>query len=224
MAGVGFKGRGQRGRRRQQLPADVAARQDRNYNNSDTSTATAYSRDKGVYKRTCSNSKHKCLAANDTLSRSGTRTLRCRVCSQQGSAYEKELYRLLDCHRCVKAYAVEAHAVQGLVQYSGGVVVMGRQRWDVVLLEPAGVLIAVQGEHHHSKPDTRRNSSSRCQAALSATIARDQAVATGAIQQGFQVVWLLPGRQCGRTRRWAAVIDQAIGDAAAGRKAKLHIS
>lgn len=219
MAGVGFKGRGQRGRRRQQLPADVAARQDRNYNNSDTSTATAYSRDKGVYKRTCSNSKHKCLAANDTLSRSGTRTLRCRVCSQQGSAYEKELYRLLDCHRCVKAYAV-----QGLVQYSGGVVVMGRQRWDVVLLEPAGVLIAVQGEHHHSKPDTRRNSSSRCQAALSATIARDQAVATGAIQQGFQVVWLLPGRQCGRTRRWAAVIDQAIGDAAAGRKAKLHIS
>lgn len=224
MAGVGFKGRGQRGRRRQQLPADVAARQDRNYNNSDTSTATAYSRDKGVYKRTCSNSKHKCLAANDTLSRSGTRTLRCRVCSQQGSAYEKELYRLLDCHRCVKAYAVEAHAVQGLVQYSGGGVVMGRQRWDVVLLEPAGVLIAVQGEHHHSKPDTRRNSSSRCQAALSATIARDQAVATGAIQQGFQVVWLLPGRQCGRTRRWAAVIDQAIGDAAAGRKAKLHIS
>lgn len=120
MAGVGFKGRGQRGRRRQQLPADVAARQDRNYNNSDTSTATAYSSDKGVYKRTCSNSKHKCLAANDTLSRSGTRTLRCRVCSQQGSAYEKELYRLLDCHRCVKAYAVEAHAVQGLVQYSGG--------------------------------------------------------------------------------------------------------
>ena len=224
MAGVGFKGRGQRGRRRQQLPADVVARQDRNYSKSDTSIATAYSRDKGVYKRTCSNSKHKCLAANDTLSRSGARTLRCRVCSQQGSTYEKELYRLLDCHRCVKAYAVEAHAVQGQVQYSGGVVVLGRQRWDVVLLEPAGVLIAVQGEHHHSKPDTRRNSSSRCQAALSATIARDQAVATGAIQQGFQVVWLLPGRQCGRTRRWAAVIDQAIGDAAAGRKAKLHIA
>jgi ubiquitin len=99
-----------------------------------------------VYKRACSNIKHKCLAANDTLSRSGTHALRCRVCAQQGSTYEKELYRLLDCHRCVKAYAVEVHAVQGLVQYSEGVVDMGRQRWDVVLLQPARVLIAVQGE------------------------------------------------------------------------------
>lgn len=222
MAGVGFRGKGQRGRRRQQLPADVLARQDKKYSNSDTSIATAYSRAKGVYKRTCSNSKHKCLAANDTLSRRSVHTLCCRVCSQQGSSYEKELYRLLDCHRCVEAYAVEAHAVQGQVQYSGGVVVMGRQRWDVVLLQPARVLIAVQGEQHHSKPDRRRNSSSRCQAALNDAIARDHAVAEGAIQQGFQVVWLLPGRQAGRTRRWAAVIDRAIGDAAAGRKAKLH--
>lgn len=105
-----------------------------------------------------------------------------------------------------------------------GGVVMGRQRWDVVLLQPARVLIAVQGEQHHSKPNTRRNSSSSCQAALNDTIARDHAVAAGAIQQGFQVVWLLPSRQSGRTRRWAAVIDQAIGDAAAGRKAKLHIA
>lgn len=226
MAGVGFKGKGQRGRRRQQLPAAdaSAARQDKEYTSSDTSNATAYSKVKGVYKRTCSNSKHKCLAANDTLSRSAARTLRCRVCQQQGSTYEKELYRILDRHRCVKAYAVEAHAVQGQVKYEGVVVVLGRQRWDVVLLQPPGVLIAVQGEQHHSKPDTRRNSRSRCKAALNDTITRDHVVAAGATQQCFQVVWLVPGKTAGRTRRWTAVINQAIDDAAAGRKGKLHIA
>lgn len=224
MAGVGFKGKGQRGRRRQQLPADVAARQDRKYSNSDISNATAYSRVKGVYARTCSNRKHKCLAANDTLSRSGARVLRCRVCTQQGSTYERELYRILNSHRCVQAYAVEAHAVQGEVEYSGGVVALGRQRWDVLLLQPAHVLIAVQGEQHFSKPDTRRNSRSHCRASLDDTITRDHAVAAGAIQQCFQVVWLTPGKAAGRTRRWTAVINQAIAAAVAGSKAKLHIA
>jgi hypothetical protein len=192
MAGVGFKGKGQRGRRRQQLPTAVTARLDKDYSNSDTSKATAYSRVKGVYARTCSNRKHKCLAANDTLSRKSTRVLRCRVCTQQGSTYEQELYRILNHHRGVQAYAVEAHAVQGAVNYAGGLVALGRQRWDVVLLQPAGVLIAVQGEQHYSKPDTRRNSRNRCRASLEDTVARDHAVAAGAMQQCYQVVWLTP--------------------------------
>jgi hypothetical protein len=120
MAGVGFKGKGQRGRRRQPLPAAVTARHDKEYSTSDTMSATAYSKVKGVYARTCSNRKHKCLAANDTLSRSSMRTLRCRVCKQQGSTYEKELYRILNRHTAVEAYAAEAHAVQGEVKYAGG--------------------------------------------------------------------------------------------------------
>jgi hypothetical protein len=120
MAGVGFKGKGQRGRRRQQLPTAVTARQDKEYSNSDTSNASAYSRVKGVYARTCSNRKHKCLAANDTLSRNSTRVLLCRVCTQQGSICKQELYKILDHHRAVEACAVEAHAVQGAVSYAGG--------------------------------------------------------------------------------------------------------
>jgi hypothetical protein len=101
---------------------------------------------------------------------------------------------------------------------------MGRQRWDVMLLQPAHVLIAVQGEQHYSKPDTRRNSRSRCRASLDDTVARDHAVATGAVQQCYQVVWLTPGKPAGRTRQWTELINQVIDDAVAGRKAKLHIA
>jgi hypothetical protein len=224
VAGIGFKGKGQRGRRRQQLPAAAVARRDQRYSSSELSTAAAYSRAKGVYQRACSNSKHKALAANDTLSRDSSRALRCRVCARQGSTYEQELYRILDRHRCVTAYAVEAHAVQGRVKCAGQWVVLGRQRWDVQLLQPARVLIAVQGEQHHSKLDTRRNSSSRCEAALAATIARDRAIAEGAIRQQFQVVWLLPVKSAGHSRRWTAAINTAMQAAAAGSKGSLHVA
>jgi hypothetical protein len=92
-----------------------------------------------------------------------------------------------------------------------------------MLLQPARVLIAVQGEQHHSKIDTRRNSRSRTEAELAASMARDYALAAAARRQHYHVVWLLPGQKVGRTARWRKAIKQAIAAAAAKEKPQLHI-
>lgn len=199
------------------------ARVQAQYSISDPSTATAYSSVKAVYRCTCSNSKHMCLAANDTVSRRGLRALRCRICAGIGSGYEKEVYRLLNKFTDVTAFAAEAHAVQGRVRYQGGWVDVRRHKWDLMLLQPARVLVAVQGEQHHSKLDTRRRSRSRTEADLADSMARDYALATAAQRQGFQVVWLLPGRLAGRSARWRKAIGQAIAAAAAKEEPQLHM-
>ena len=96
---------------------------------------------------------------------------------------------------------------------------LGRQRWDVLVLQPARLLIAVQGEQHHSKPDMRRNSRSTD---LAETSARDEAMAAGANKQQLHVLWLLPGRCAGRKQRWRSAIQRAMADASASKEAKLH--
>jgi hypothetical protein len=101
---------------------------------------------------------------------------------------------------------------------------LGRQRWDVLLVQPAGVLIAVQGDQHHSKTDSRANSSSQTEADLAATMAKDQALADAAVQQGFQVIWLLPGQAAGRSRRWRAAINAALEQVKLGAEGKLHVA
>jgi hypothetical protein len=101
---------------------------------------------------------------------------------------------------------------------------VGRHRWDLMLLQPARVLLAVQGEQHHSKLDTRRNSRSRTEEAdLADSLARDYALAAAARRQHFQVVWLLPGRRAGRTARWRKAIERAIAAAAAKEEPQLHM-
>lgn len=220
---TGFNSKGQRGRPQGQLPPDVLARVQADYSSSDPKTATAYSSVKSVYKCTCSNSKHMCLAANDTVSRRALRALRCRICARLGSRYEKEVYRLLDKLKAVTAFAAEAHAVQGRVRYQGGWVDVGRHRWDLMLLQPARVLIDVQGEQHHSKLDTRRRSRSRTEADLADSMARDYALAAAAQRQHFHVVWLLPGREAGRSARWRKAIERAIAAAVAKEEPQLHM-
>lgn len=149
--------------------------------------------------------------------------MRCRICARHGSGYEKEVYRLLNTLKDVTAFAAEAHAVQGRVRYQGGWVDVGRHRWDLMLLQPARVLIAVQGEQHHSKLDTRRNSRSRTETDLADSMARDYALAAAARQQHFQVVWLVPGRTAGHTARWRKAIKQAIAAAVAKEEPQLHV-
>lgn len=91
------------------------------------------------------------------------------------------------------------------------------------MLDPANVVIAVQGEQHFSKLDTRRNSRSRCQAALADSMARDAALAAAARKSHFQVVWLYPGRPAGRTKRWRTAIESALAAALEHKKPQLHI-
>ena len=90
-----------------------------------------------------------------------------------------------------------------------------------MVLQPARVLLAVQGEQHDEKPDNRDNSIS---AELHSSIARDHALAAGARGEGFHVVWLIPRDCLGRSARWRAVIKQAVVAAVQQEPCKLHIA
>lgn len=223
MAGIGFNSSGKRGRRSQQLPAVAQALWEGEYSSSNVRPAgTAYSLSKGIYRCPHGHSKHKKIRAADTISRSPD-TLHCRVCTGKGSKHEKEAYRLLDKMPCIVKYAVEAHAVEGTAQFQGVEVDLGGHRWDIVLLQPGKVLVAVQGEQHDDAPDTREHSSSVGLADSAAVAARDRALAGGAVQQGFQVVWLVPGHPVGRSRRWRSAIELAVQRTVANKEGKLHI-
>jgi hypothetical protein len=214
------KGRGKRGRPSQQLPTEAAAKLKHVYSISEVRSGTAYSRTKRVYQCMCSNSKHVCIRADDTVSRT-LRTLKCRMCNKGGSSYEQGAYRLLDNMPEVTEYAAEVHAVQGTIKFEGGQLNLGSHRWDILVLQPARVLLAVQGEQHDEKPDNRANSIS---ADLHSSIARDHALAAGAVGEGFHVVWLVPGDRLGRSARWRAVIKQAVAAAVQQEPCKLHIT
>jgi hypothetical protein len=227
MVGVGFKNSSQPGRPRKQLPEAALSSFLPQLSSSEVITGPAYSSSKGFFRRSCGHKKHLCYAACDTISRQ-LGTLACRICknevSSKPSELEEELYNILNQHRGIRAFAVEAHAVQGTEQWEGGELKLGRQRWDVLLVQPASVLIAVQGDQHHSKLDSRANSSSQTEADLAATTAKDKALADAAVQQGYQVVWLLPDQATGRTRRWRAAINQALEQAKQGGQGKLHVA
>jgi hypothetical protein len=227
MAGIGFKDSSQPGRPRKKLPAAALSSFLPQLSSSEVITGPAYSSSKGFYQRSCGHKKHLCYAACDTISRESG-TLQCRICKKDGSSkpsqLECELYDILNKHKGIRTFAVEAHAVHGTEQWEGRELDLGRQRWDVMLVQPAGVLLAVQGDQHHSKLDSRANSSSQTEVDLAATMARDMALADAAVQQGFQVVWLLPGKAAGGTRRWRTVINQALEQAKLGGKGKLHMA
>lgn len=221
VVGVKFKGKNTKGRTVGQLPATAKARQLGTYYESTLRVNTAYGRSKRVYYCHCDNSKHLCIRADGTISRNdeSLASLSCRVCTARGSNHEQMVYDLLDACASVHEYATEVHAVQGTIDFEGVQLNLGRHRWDILVMQPAHMLIAVQGEQHNSKPDTRENSIS---ADLAESLARDHALAAGAMQQGFHVVWLSPGNDRGRKRRWLNTITTALQQAKAGMKAKLH--
>lgn len=185
-------------------------------------SGTAYSLSKGIFRCSHGSSKHKTIKAADTVSRD-LRALQCRVCTDQGSQHEQTAYALLDAMPCISQYAVEVHALQGTAQYEGWEVNLGDHRWDIMVLQPAQVLIAVQGEQHDGAPDTREHSSSAGLADAAAVASRDRALAKGAMQQGFQVLWLVPGDGRGRRRRWRKAIELAMQHAVDNRPAMLHV-
>lgn len=136
-----------------------------------------------------------------------SRSLSCRVCAGQGSSLEQLAYKILDQSTAVGAFAVEAYAVSGQVQHEGQLLQVNRHAWDVVLLQPAGLLIEVQGEQHSSKLMTKRN----CQdSSLSSRISRDHALAAAALEAEFCVLWLSPGKERNRKARWTRAIKLAL--------------
>ena len=224
MVGKGSSSSGKPGKPNQQLPAEAQALWEGEYSSSNSRpSGTAYSLSKAIYGCTHGNSKHKTVKAADTISRD-LRALQCRVCAGKGSRYEQQAYKLLDNMACITSYAVEVHAVQGIVDFEGVDLDLGAHRWDILLLQPARVLIAVQGEQHDDKPDTREHSSSAGLDDSAVVAARDRALAAGAVEQGFQVVWLVPGADRGRSQRWRRVIKLAVQHAGANKQAALHIA
>jgi hypothetical protein len=180
---------------------------------------TAYSGDKWVYNcSSCSNDRHVCVRANDTVSRD-LRTLQCRVCSGGGSKHEHEAYTCMDRIKQVTLWAAEVHALQGTYEWEGQQLQLGDHRWDIMVLQPVRLLVAVQGEQHDCNPNNREHSIS---ADLEDSLARDRALADAAVRQHLPVVWLVPGDPFDRSGRWCRLIRAAVADALKRRKPRLY--
>lgn len=174
---------------------------------------TAYSKDKAAFKCSCGSEKHYRFVGVEVVSRSSS-AFACRVCDGKGSEHEQLMYRLLDSEPLVQQYAVEACSLTGTAQQvSGGegeAVCSSRHRWDVMLLQPPGLLIEVQGEGHESKEDTRPHNEG---ITIAARQRRDAALAAAARASGYSVLWAsagAPGQQRGRSSRWRAGLRAAL--------------
>jgi len=99
------------------------------------------------------------------------------------------------------------------------VVNLSRHAWDIVTAPPLKIVAEVQGEQHIDKLNTQSNNNDHD---LASRAYRDQALAAGALQQGWSVLWLQLGDQRGRKQRWTALLQQAVQDVAAGEAPKLY--
>lgn len=174
---------------------------------------TAYSREKATFQCSCGNEKHYRFVGVEVVSRSSN-AFACRVCEGKGSEHEQLMYRLLDSEPLVQHYAVEACSLSGTAQQvSGGervAVSSSRHRWDVMLLQPPGLLIEVQGEGHESKEDTRPHNEG---ITVADRQSRDAALAAAATAAGYSVLWAHAGardQQRGRHSRWKAGLRAAL--------------
>jgi hypothetical protein len=161
-----------------------------------------------VWKARCGHAKHMRYMQCQQVTRTGA-ALPCRACQGFGSSYEKTAYAACNRVPQVKAWAAEAHAVRGQYEHEGQLFSISRHSWDIVILKPCRVLIEVQGEQHTCKLNTQANSNDD---SLASRHSRDRALAEAAVALGYSVVWLLPGEERGRLRRWTALIEQAVRD------------
>ena len=174
---------------------------------------TAYSREKAAFKCSCGSDKHCRFVGVEVVSRSSN-AFACRVCEGRGSKHEQVMYKLLDNEPLVEQYAVEACSLSGTTQQvlggEGAAVCSSRHRWDVMLLQPAGLLIEVQGEGHESKEDTRPHNEG---ITVADRQSRDAALAAAATAAGYSVLWAYagaPDQQRGRNSRWRARLRAAL--------------
>lgn len=145
--------------------------------------------------------------------------LHCKVCRKHGSSHEQIAYAVFNSCRQVARFAVEAYALKGVYQHEDMVVNLSRHAWDIVTAPPLKIVAEVQGEQHIDKLNTQSNNNDHD---LASRAYRDQALAAGALQQGWSVLWLQLGDQRGRKQRWTALLQQAVQDVAAGEAPKLY--
>lgn len=138
----------------------------------------------------------------------------------KGSKHECMAYAILNQLQCISKFAVEAYAVKDQFLHMGRQVQVSRHAWDVATPPPLKLLIEVQGEQHTDKHDTRTNNADTT---LVERANRDHALAAAAVQAGYYVVWLIPGRERGRKQRWRTLIQQAVADQLANKPPKLYM-
>lgn len=217
VAGV-HKGSGRRGRPPSQHSAAATSSFSQEYSSKDIGQLLSWSTEKLVFQSSCKHKKHKRLLSCQRIKRT-SEALLCRVCRKQGSSLEKLLYLILNQLACIYAFAVEAYAVSGEIQHEGETVNLGRHSWDVLTIDPAKLLIEVQGQQHSTKLMTKRN----CRdSSLSSRASRDRALAKAAVEAGFYVLWLDAGEERGRKARWTAAIKQVLSDMADKKPPQLY--
>lgn len=197
------KGVGKNGRPRNAHTAAAQASFNKQYSGAELQDLRAYDNSKAVYSSSCQCSKHFRYLACQQVSRS-SKSLACRVCQKTGSSYEKIVYNILDKLAAVRAYAVEAYAVQGQHQHADELVNLNRHAYDVLTLQPANMLIEVQGEQHSTKLMRKTKGTD---GTLQQRSNKDTALRDGAVEQGCYVLWLIPGNARGRTSRWRSAIQ-----------------
>jgi hypothetical protein len=207
-AGVQQQQRG-KGRPRKKFPAAAYAAYVSHLNDGQLEDEPSYSSAKKVFKAKCSCSKHMRVMACQQVTRTKA-ALPCRKCEGGGSPYEKEAYAACDASTLITAWAAEAHAVQETVQHQGLDLYAGRHSYDILVLQPARVLVEVQGEQHSTKLNTQANNPD---ASLDDRVSRDHALAAAAKAAGYSVVWLHVGAQhtqVNRRQQWQGTIEAAV--------------
>lgn len=99
---------------------------------------------------------------------------------------------------------------------------VAKKAWDIELIDPAQILIEVQGEQHSSKLNTQPNNNDQ---SLGHRASLDHEYAQAALRANYSVVWLelREGEQDEpRCRRWLHTIEQAIQDKLHNKEVKLY--
>lgn len=120
------------------------------------------------------------------------------------------MYNICDASKAISAWAAEVHAVQGTICVQGVGHNLGKKAWDVLTIDPPGILIEVQGEQHSSKPNTMPNN---IHSSLDFVAGFDAQCAQAAVGAGYTVVWLQLREgesDTHRRLRWKALIEKAI--------------
>lgn len=216
-----------KGRPAKTLPAAVQAVYDNPDNAMVMSWHISSSGNKISVKSSCCVCKHRDLLAVDTVNRysSDNGYIRpCIMCSQPKSRLAGAAYKL--CLRNVQMhkFAAEACIAQGqsaVVLSNGDTFHVSSTPYDIVCLDPPGLVIEVMGHQHDDQPMAYANSHESH--GVSSTEV-DQEKLTAAVRAGYSMLWLNAGNERGRTARWREALDSALEHVKAGLAPQHFIS
>lgn len=208
-----------RGRPAKRLPASVQLV----YLHPDNAMLIDYhnssSRSKIVIKSNCHIPQHKDLLAVDTVNRYSTSegyTRPCTMCSKPPSELAALAYELCLSSGLMQSFAAEACVAydQPAVQLSDGrLLQVSSLPYDIVSLDPAGLVIEVQGEQHTGK-DMAYTNTNENHGISSAEL--DQIKQQAACRSGYTTLWLVAGDQRNRANRWHKAMTKALLHVKAG--------